>query len=540
MENKIDGSFWWKYGTIYHIYPQSFMDSNGDGWGDLNGIIAKFDYLVSLGIDAIWLSPIYPSPMYDSGYDITDYKDINPIFGSMSDFKTLLDLAHSRGIKIIMDLVLNHTSSQHPWFLESRQAKDNPKRDWYIWESPKSGKKPNNWMTNFGQSAWTYDSLTGEYYYHSFFKEQPDLNWRNMDLRAAMYDIIRFWLDMGVDGFRLDVINLIFKDKHLRKNPINFLFNKSKVYNRNRPSVCEVLTEFRKILDEYPDKTSVGEIYSPPPGDPDLTAKFQGNGSDMLHMAFDFSTFFARWDALKYTEIISNYYRALPKDGWPCFVFSNHDLGRSTNRWMFSIYKQERAKIRAMLLLTLKGTPFIYYGDEIGMENVNISRSQIHDMYGKLFYPFYKGRDAYRTPMQWNRYANAGFSEGCTWLPVHKNYKEVNVEREDADERSILTLYKRLIQIRKEYGVLQSGEFEFLDSGNPQVMTYIRYSKYERMIVLLNFSSKRQKVVVEDLIEYTSLFSILDVNAKSDGLITRDSVILKAFDGCILYRKEHN
>ncbi len=533
MSKKTSETFWWKNGVFYHIYPQSFMDTNGDGIGDINGIVQKLDYLCSLGIDAIWLSPIYPSPMIDSGYDISDYKDINPIYGEMSDFKELLSQAHSKGLKIIIDLVLNHTSDQHPWFIESRSAKDNPQRDWYIWEAPKAGKKPNNWMTNFGQSAWTYDAITKEYYYHSFFKEQPDLNWRNPDLRKAMFEIVRFWLDLGFDGFRLDVINMLFKDKHLRKNPINFLFGRKKVYNRNRPSVYEMLSEFRKILDTYPDKTSIGEIYTPPPGDPYLTAKFLGNGKDMLHMAFDFSLFFSRWNAGNYYEIINNYYDALPDKGWACFVLSNHDLGRCIDRGIFKTHKREKAKILAMLQLTLKGTPFIYYGDEIGMENVNIPKKQIHDMYGKLFYPFYKGRDAYRTPMQWNSQIYGGFSDQQPWLPLHKNYKNVNVEQESKAQESILSLYKKLLQMRKHYTVLQSGDFRFLDVSNTNILAYSRFSDTESIIILLNFTNKAQRFSGLDLNGYSNILSISSDKKKSD----LDSYSLGAFDGVAIYKK---
>lgn len=536
MNNEAKESFWWKYGIIYHIYPQSFMDSNKDGIGDLQGIIQKLDYLVSLGINAIWLSPIYPSPMNDSGYDITDHKAIAPIYGNMDDFKQLLMKAHSKGLKVIVDLVLNHTSDRHPWFLESKSSKDSPKRDWYIWESPRTGKKPNNWMTNFGQSAWTYDQRTGEYYYHSFFKEQPDLNWRNIELRKAMFDIVYFWLDLGVDGFRLDVINMIFKDKHLRSNPVNFLFGKGKVYNRNRPSVYEILSEFRQILDNYSDKTSVGEIYSPPPGDPELTVKFQGNGSDMLHMAFDFSLFFSRWSAASYQKIIKNYYEVLPQKAWPCFVFSNHDLGRSTNRWMFlNFNKRKKAKIRAMLLLTLKGTPFIYYGDEIGMENVNIPKKKIHDMYGKLYYPLYRGRDAYRTPMQWDSSPNAGFSGVQPWIPIHDNYRKVNVEHEDKEDDSILSLYKKLIRIRRNYPILQTGEFAFIDTFNPNVLAYKRYLKNESMIIVLNFKNKHERVILKELDSYTAIFSLRNTFNKNN--VQSTSFVLAPLDGCILYKK---
>lgn len=529
----MDNSYWWKNGVIYHIYPQSFMDSNGDGIGDLNGIIQKLDYLTALGVDAIWLSPIYPSPMIDSGYDITDYTDIDPVFGNMSDFKRLLTLAHTKGLKIIIDLVLNHTSDQHPWFIESRSSKDNPKRDWYIWEPPKSGKRPNNWMTNFGQSAWTYDTLTEEYYYHSFFRQQPDLNWRNPDLRKAMFDIVRFWLNLGVDGFRLDVVNMIFKDKYLRKNPINFLFGRKKVYNRNRPSVYQMLREFRQILDEYSNKTSIGEIYTPPPGDPYLTSKFLGNGKDLLHMAFDFSLFFSRWSVSSYYEIISNYYDALPDEGWPCFVLSNHDLGRYMNRGIFRFHKRKKAKILALFQLTLRGTPFIYYGDEIGMENVNISKKQIHDMYGKLFYPFYRGRDAYRTPMQWNNSKYAGFSSKRPWLPLHKNYKNTNVESESKSKDSIFSLYKALLKIRKQYSVLQSGDFKFLDVTNSSIMAYSRFSESERIIILLNFSNKKQKISDLNLDGYSHIFSICRDEKENDSNFSFSE--LKPFDGVILY-----
>jgi len=532
MSEQSRTSIWWKHGIIYHIYPQSFMDTNGDGIGDLEGIIQKLDYLISLGINAIWLSPIYPSPMVDSGYDITNYKGIASVYGSMDDFKRLLEQAHSKGLKVIMDLVLNHTSDQHPWFLESKSSKENPKRDWYIWESPKAGKKPNNWTTNFGQSAWKYDTQTREYYYHSFFKEQPDLNWRNPELRNTMFGIIRFWLDLGVDGFRLDVINLLFKDKQLRKNPINFLFGKKKVYNRNRPSVYEMLTEFREILDQYPDKTSVGEIYSPPPGDPSLTAKFLGNGTDMLHMAFDFSIFFSRWNAGNYQKTINDYYEALPTEGWPCFVISNHDLGRSFNRWMFGFHKKGKAKIRAMLQLTLKGTPFIYYGDEIGMENVNIPRNKIQDMYGKLFYPFFKGRDAYRTPMQWNDTKYAGFSKKQPWLPVHSNYKTINVEAEKENKNSMLSFYKKLIQLRKESAVLQSGEFKFLDAANPNVLAYMRFLENESLIILLNFKNKAEKVIIPSLKEYSFVFSSCGMEGVK--VFNLDSLELKPLEGLII------
>lgn len=513
---------WWKHGVIYHIYPQSFYDTNGDGIGDLRGIIRQLDYLERLGVDAIWISPIYQSPLVDMGYDISDYRAINPMYGNMSDFKELLALAHIRGMKVIMDLVLNHTSDKHPWFVESRSSLLNPKRDWYIWEKPQAnGNRPNNWTTNFGQKAWTLDPQTGEYYCHSFFKEQPDLNWRNEDLKREMFAVIRFWLELGVDGFRLDVINYIFKSKKLKNNPFWQHFTNKGVHNRNHQRVYPFLKEFRALLDEYPNRTSVGEIYTAPPGDSELAASFVGNGRDMLHMAFDFSLIFTRWNAQKYEQVINRYYDALPKNGQPCFVMSNHDLGRNLQRKFFMRHKEAKAKVLTMLLLTLRGTPFIYYGDEIGMENSVIKRKYIRDLYGKLFYPFYKGRDRSRTPMQWSSKPYAGFSTARPWLPVNGNYRKVNVEKAKAESGSLLNLHKKLIKLRRKHTALHKGTICFESSDN-QVLIFTRSHKEERIMVLLNFSRKPQVV---QLPEGLQLFSISG-EAHQQGLVE-----LRGFEG---------
>ena len=425
---------WWKHAVFYHIYPKSFQDSNGDGIGDIRGVINRLDYLAALGVDAVWLSPVYRSPMVDGGYDISDYCDIDPVFGTPDDFKELLKQAHDKGIRVMMDLVMNHTSDQHPWFVESRSSVDNPKRDWYIWHAGRNGKAPNNWRTNFLEQAWRRDSVTGQFYYHSFFREQPDLNWRNEDMKRAFFGNIRFWLDMGVDGFRLDVVNMIVKDSLLHNNP---LLSRTKVYNRNQPETYSILREFRALLDEYSDKTSVGEIYVIPPGNPKLAASFLGAGDDMLHMAFDFSLLFCTWNAQKYYRAIQSYYDALPPSGWACFAFSNHDMGRSLNRFGWERHVPEKAKLLAVMLLTLKGTPFIYYGDELGMTNAHIRRSQIRDRYGKMIWPFYKGRDQGRTPMQWNDETGGGFTSGEPWLPLHKDFRKVNVHTETNDETCV-------------------------------------------------------------------------------------------------------
>ena len=520
---------WWKYGVVYHIYSTSFKDSNNDGIGDIPGIIKKLDYLTDLGVDAIWLSPIYTSPMVDLGYDIADYKNIDDQYGTIDDFKELLDEAHKRGIRIIMDLVLNHTSDLHPWFLESRSSKKSPKRDWYIWMPPKDGKKgrkPNNWRTNFGKKAWRYDHKTKEYYYHSFFREQPDLNWRNPEVKNAMFDIICYWLDMGVDGFRLDVINLLYKDLELKDNEFH-LFGKSKIYNRNQPEIYQLLRDLRKLLDSYPEKTSVGEIYVMPPGDTALATSFLGSGTDMLHLVFDFSLAFTMWKASCYYKTIANYYQKIPENGWPCFFLSNHDIGRSVKRLFWEYNKYAKAKLHAVLLLTLKGTPFIYYGDEIGMENVSIPKRYIRDLYGKLLYPFFKGRDRARTPMQWSDKPHAGFSKQTPWLPVSENYMAINVKK---DYASILSTYKALLSLRKKHLPLQKGDIIFLNGGENNILAYSRKYEQEELIVILNFSGWGKK--------YAGIFDNAEILFSTHGTIKFSTQItMQPFEGVIIKRQ---
>jgi alpha-glucosidase len=401
---------WWKHGIIYHIYPRSFKDTNKDGIGDLNGITEKLPYLKDLGIDAIWLSPIYKSPFIDAGYDIADYKTVDEDYGDLSDFRTMLNDAHNLGIKVIMDMVMNHTSNHHPWFIESASSLNNSKRDWYIWKKNKKSKAPNNWRSVFGGSAWELDKQTNSYYLHTFFKEQPDLNWRNKAMRRAFFMEIEYWLDLGVDGFRLDVINMLGKDKKFRNNPplFKYFLGKPKTFSRNRRRSYKIVQRLRKLMDQYDSKVLIGEIYNPPPGDSKLVASYLGNGKDSLNMAFDFTIFFKKWDAKKYFNSISNLYNEIPFKAWPCFVLSNHDLSRSINR--FGKNKEEKAKLAAILQMTLRGTPFIYYGEEIGMTNVKLKKAELIDPLGKRFWPVYLGRDRSRTPMQWNNSINAGFS----------------------------------------------------------------------------------------------------------------------------------
>jgi alpha-glucosidase len=489
---------WWKHGIFYHIYPQSYSDSNGDGIGDINGIISNLDYLSELGITAIWLSPIYESPMHDCGYDISDYKKIDPTFGTLDDFKSLLKQAHDHGIRVIMDLVMNHTSHLHPWFTESRSSRDNSKRDWYIWKDGINGKKPNNWRSAYGKSSWEYDDLTDQYYLHTFFREMPDLNWRNKEMRKEFFSEVRYWLDLGVDGFRLDVINLIVKDKKFRNNPIylGIPWIQKHLYTRNRPKSLKITWQLRKLLDEYDDRMSVGEIYALPPGNPATVADYLGSGDNSIHLAFDFSLIFLPWSAKRYYNCLKTWYGHIPENGWACNVLSNHDLARSTTRFGRNRHHLEKSKVLATLLLTIKGTPFIYYGEEIGMTNGRVKKNQIVDPLGKRFWPFFKGRDRARTPMQWSPEKHAGFSIHTPWLPVNDNYLDLNVKVETRDPNSVLNFYKKMISLRNARPALQYGEWNPVMKGEHGILSYFRSLRDENILVILNFRNRPGKMTL--------------------------------------------
>lgn len=487
---------WWKNGVIYQIYPRSFYDTNGDGIGDLKGITQKLDYLSWLGIDALWLSPVNRSPMYDFGYDISDYYDIDPSYGSLADFTDLIEKAHDRGIRIIMDLVVNHTSHLHRWFTESRSSRDSRKRNWYIWHRGKNGRPPNNWKAAFGGSAWEYDSHTDEYYLHSFLKEQPDLNWRNPGMRRSIHKMMRFWLNMGVDGFRLDVVNWFVKDDRFRNNPFTIKpFDPEKhKYDRNRPEVHEYVRELRKTVDEYQNRFMVGEVFTLPPGDPGLSASFLGNGTDELHLAFDFSIMYRFWNARQFYRCIKKWYRSVPEKGWQCNVLSNHDQPRGRSRFMGGADSEKRARIAAVFLLTVRGTPFLYYGEELGMKNTRLSRSDIVDPLGRRYWPVYSGRDCSRTPMLWTGKENAGFSHARPWLPVDSDYKKINVKTQAGDRYSILNLYRDLIQLRRKHKALSEGDFIPVIRGFNNVLAWFRAYGNEKFFIVLNFSSKEKKI----------------------------------------------
>ena len=482
---------WWQRGIIYEVYPRSFQDSNGDGVGDLNGIHAHLDYLADLGVDGVWISPMYPSPMADFGYDVADYCGVDPLFGTLEDFDRLLAEVHRRGLKMILDFVPNHTSDQHPWFLESRSSRNSPKRDWYLWRD-----EPNNWLSNFGGSAWEYDAATSQYYLHSFLKEQPDLNWRNPEVRAAMFDALRFWLRRGVDGFRVDVMWLMIKDDLFRDNPPNPDYKEGDieshkflpVYNSNRPEVISIVEDMRAVMDEFPDRVLIGEIYLPIP---QLVA-YYGTDLNGAQLPFNFQLLQCPWDADSLAKTISAYQAALPVGAWPNWVLGNHDNSRIASR-----VGRAQAAVAALLLLTLPGTLTLYYGEELGMEDVSIAADQVQDPAEKNEPGKGAGRDPERTPMPWDGSPNAGFTTGRPWLPLSPDYLQRNVSALAHEPSSLLHLYRRLITLRRSQPVLVSGALQEI-SGEGKMLRYERVEVNTRLLVLLNLGDQPLRVKAPD------------------------------------------
>jgi alpha-glucosidase len=480
---------WWKRGIIYQIYPRSFQDANADGIGDLEGIRRRLDYLKRLHVDALWISPIYPSPMADFGYDVADYCGIDSAFGTLEDFDHLIDEAHARGLKLILDFVPNHTSDRHPWFVESRASRDNPKRDWYIWRDGKpDGSPPNNWISNFGGPAWTLDEATGQYYYHAFLREQPDLNWRNPAVREAMYNVLRFWLDRGVDGFRVDVIWHLIKDANFRDNPPNpgwtacerEIGRLLQVNSADQPEIHGVVAEMRRVLDEYDERVLIGEIYLPI----ERLVAYYGRDLSGAHLPFNFALIQTAWKAEAIAKLVAEYEDALSAGGWPNWVLGNHDQPRIASR-----IGEAQARVAAMLLLTLRGTPTMYYGDEIGLQNVPIPPERVQDPWEKNEPGLGLGRDPYRTPMQWSAGRNAGFSEGEPWLPLTGDHDRRNVEILADDPRSILALYRRLIALRREHLALSIGDYA-PGEVDGSIFWFERGHENTRLIVALNFGQE--------------------------------------------------
>ncbi|HEY9677322.1 MAG TPA: alpha-glucosidase [Drouetiella sp.] len=496
---------WWKHAVIYEIYPRSFADSDNDGTGDIKGITSKLDYLKGLGVDALWLTPCYPSPQIDFGYDISDYYTIAPEYGTMADFDELVAEAKKRNIRIIMDLVMNHTSNKHPWFVESASSKDNPKRDWYIWrDGGGDNVPPNNWQSIFGHSAWQLDPKTNQYYYHFFYSEQPDLNWRNPEVRKAMYDVAKFWLDKGVAGFRLDAIGTLFEEADLPDNPLLEGKNKfgdpkmDNVHNDKLSEVHDVLRELRKVMDQYPDdRVIVGETSAR-----DINELSQNFGKNLDEIQLPMNFFFADINKLSPPDFRSRIgeWDKNSAGGWPVYLFSNHDQVRHYIRYGDKSHNDDIAKVTAALLMTLRGTPLMYYGEEIGMENNDPkSKDDVQDPIGKIGWPEEIGRDGERTPMQWTSGTNAGFNAGSkTWLPVPDSYKKYNVTTETADKNSILNFYKDLIQLRKSEDALMHGDYQAVDDQNKDVLSYLRRGEKKSILVALNMTPE-SKTVTYDL-----------------------------------------
>jgi alpha-glucosidase len=490
MKHNSSEYLWWQRGIIYQIYPRSFQDSNNDGVGDLPGILSRLDYLQWLGVTAIWISPIYPSPMADFGYDISDYENIHPLFGTLDDFDALLNEVHKRGMKLILDLVPNHTSDQHPWFIESRSSKHNQKRNWYIWkDAGPDGSAPNNWLAAFGGSAWEWDEKTQQYYYHAFLKEQPDLNWRNPEVQQAMLKSMKFWLERGVDGFRVDVMWHMIKDDQFRDNPVNpdYLQHMATydqvlpVYSTDQPEVHKIVRMMRHLLDEYEERMMIGEIYLPI----HKLVAYYGADKKGAHLPFNFQLLTMPWDARQLAFGIGEYESALPSYGWPNWVLGNHDQPRVASR-----IGSEQARVAAMLLLTLRGTPTIYYGEELGMKDVPIPFEEIQDPQGLNMPDKNLSRDPGRTPMQWDDTIHGGFSSATPWLRVERNYRSVNVKLQRPDPNSMLTLYTKLIRLRQQEPSLSIGDYVPVHSDN-QMIAYIRHANgAQHYLVILNMSHR--------------------------------------------------
>lgn len=492
------GEPWWKRGVVYQVYPWSFQDCDGDGIGDLAGIVRRLDHLERLGIDAVWLSPVYRSPMKDFGYDVADYCDVDPIFGTLADLDRLIADLHGRGMKLIMDFVPNHTSDQHPWFLESRASRDNARADWYLWHDPApDGGVPNNWRSMFGGGGWTFVEERHQYYYHAFLTEQPDLNWRNPAVVAAMHDVLRFWLARGVDGFRVDVIWHLLKDALWRDNPPNPDFKPGEPAVReilqirtcDQPGILDLVRGLRRVIDEFPDRVLIGELYL----DVERLAAYYGEALDGAHLPFNFHLMMDPWKAEVVGRLIETYERALPEGAWPNWVLGNHDNGRVASR-----FGERQARVAAMYLFTARGTPTLYQGDEIGLTNGVIPPERVRDPQEKNE-PGLPGhnRDIARTPMQWDAGPGAGFTTGEPWLPLVPGHERCNVAVEEADPHSMLTLHRRLIALRRAHPALALGSVAVLTAAD-SVLAFERARGDQCIVVALNLGHESRTVALPE------------------------------------------
>jgi alpha-glucosidase len=491
-----EGHQWWQHAVFYEIYPRSFADSNNDGIGDLKGITSKLDYLKDLGVDAIWITPCFPSPQVDFGYDVSDYEDIDPMYGSLTDFDTMATEAKKHGIRIILDFVVNHTSDQHKWFLDSKSSMTSKYRDWYIWRDGKGpGQPPNNWISNFGGSTWKLDPTTNRYYYHYFYPEQPDLNWRNPEVKEAMFDVARWWYKHGVSGFRLDAVDTLFEDPNLHDNPVLPGKNaygdplEENKYDTKLPEVHDALRGLRKVTDEY-NGVLIGETWT---ADIAELNKYYGEGNNELQMPMDFM--FTTVNKLSPAEFRKQIAAVNSASGWPTFVISNHDIVRSYDRYGDGEHNDQIAKLMAGLYLTLRGTPIMYYGEEIGMKTTPPTRKEdVKDPIGRTGWPKQKGRDGQRTPMQWDGSDNGGFSKTAPWLPVPATAKTHNVADEAKDPDSVLAFYKKVLKLRHTSKALLDGQYVPLNENDQNVLSYLRVYKDQSVLVALNMSGAEQKV----------------------------------------------
>lgn len=538
---------WWQTGIIYQIYPRSFQDSTGDGVGDLLGILTRLEYLAALGVDAVWLSPIYPSPMADFGYDVADYTGVDALFGTVADLEQLVEAVHARGMKLLLDFVPNHSSDQHPWFLESRASRTSAKRDWYLWRDPaEDGGPPNNWKSHFGGPAWTLDEATGQFYCHSFLREQPDLNWRNPEVQAAIYDAMRFWLNRGVDGFRMDVLWLLIKDDQFRPNPPNPEWQPGgssygsllPLYTSDRPETHAIVAEMRDVLSEYPERLLIGEIYlpldklvtyygaQPVVTDPNVT----DTGTHALRgadMPFNFHLILSPWRADVVAALIRQYESLLPPGAWPNWVLGNHDQSRLATR-----IGEDQARVAALVLLTLRGTPTLYYGDELGMPDGHIAPDQVQDPAERNQPGIGMGRDPERTPMLWDATSTAGFTTGVPWLPITAGTPESSsVATQTTQPRSLLALYRRLIALRRAHSALHAGPVAEVQ-GEHGVLRYERHqpagSTAQRLLILANLTAGLQTVEVPHA--RVLLTTLLD----GDGAVTYGAFTLEANEAVLL------
>ncbi|HEX8830846.1 MAG TPA: alpha-amylase family glycosyl hydrolase [Longimicrobium sp.] len=520
---------WWKRGVIYQVYPRSYQDTDGDGVGDLRGIRARLDHLEWLGIDAVWISPFYPSPMVDFGYDVTDHRGVDPRFGTLADFDALVEEAHARGIRVILDYIPNHTSDQHPWFRESRSSREDPRRDWYIWRDPApGGGPPNNWLSAFGGSAWTLDEATGQYYLHSFLREQPDLNWRNPAVEAEMLEVIRFWMERGADGVRVDAVQKVIKDEALRDDPPNPAYRPGiddpydaqlRTLSGDRPEVHDVIARMRRVTDAYPQRVLIGEIYNAI----ERLMPYYGRGGAGCHFPYNFQLIKLPWDARAIDQAVRGYEALLPPGAWPNWVLGNHDRHRVASR-----VGPAQARVAAMLLFTLRGTPTLYYGDEIGMKDVPIPPERVQDPWEKNLPGQGLGRDPERTPMQWDSSPGAGFTTGEPWLPVAEDFAAVNVAAQRDDPVSLLTLHRRLIALRRAEPALVLGTWAPVDAEGG-VLAYLREGEGNRFLVALNLGESPARLAGEWAGEVA-----LSTHPEREGGAVRGAVELRGAEGVVV------